>query len=82
MATLWHIQPSRANALFGSRIASALISRMKSPAMPVGHDGAAGELFVKGGSGRAPGGYNLKSIFESHHGARAIQKMKPTESET
>ena len=38
---------------FRSRIAS-----MTSPAMPVGnvgHNGAAGELFVKGGWGRAPG---------------------------
>jgi hypothetical protein len=45
----------------------------------VGHDGAAGELFVKGGTGESPG--IQLSIFEGHHGASGIQKMRPTESE-
>jgi hypothetical protein len=48
-------------------IASQLGSKNEGPAMPVGmwgHDGATGELFVKGGWGRAPGDAVTKSIFE------------------
>jgi len=46
----------------------------------MGHDGATGELFVKGGSGRAPG--DIVLIFKVVIGASGIQKMKLTESET
>jgi hypothetical protein len=43
-----------------------MVSKMKGPAMPagdVGHDGATGELFVKGGWGGERWGIQLKSIF-------------------
>jgi hypothetical protein len=40
-----------------------------------GHDGATGELFVRG-MGESAGGYDLSLIFEGHHDASGIQKMK------
>jgi hypothetical protein len=52
---------------------------MKRPAMPgeSGHDGAAGELFVKGNGGERRG-LQQKSILKVVTGASGIQKFKST----
>ena len=51
------------------------------PAGDVGHDGATGELFVKGGMGESAGGYSRRLYLKVVTGASGIQKMKPSESD-
>jgi hypothetical protein len=65
---------------FPIKQSSANATRTRSPlSQPISKpsDGATGELFVKGGWGRAPGDTILDLKLEGHCDASGIQKMKP-----